>query len=748
MKKTYKWIALLLTIVMFFQIPVQCLAANQVRYNRRKYIKELVVTEASTYNEAKSELEKSGYQAVKGNLNRTLPTGVFLGYKTTEDPTKAITDIAAMNMQGKYSYGDYEAIMEAYREEITETIENFLPSLEEFQTNYDSGVPTALAVYETLNGYVNDDTGERMGDYFVDYDYSASSEKEMTNTLMQANAEIVLSMMTNIAMGADAEESTMVKRLTDLGPGGLEDNYAHFALTRAEAKRTIAAKYGDTADAVIREWNNFNQYLCGVESTLVTVDEDGAFVDVKEGAMETDYNLNTGNISAEGKELVETIADVNEAMSETEKAIAVSLYGMLSEAEYGDGTLLDFFKRPVGEVEKEEIYPLVDAMSEGQRAQLKIIGLRNTLIGGFLDLEEGEEKAEEAVSEAENRTKSVGAISIYQNVDRSIYEEGVAFTSAAVECELQTGESWLSKIAHISDWNGYWNTDNIVRWAFTGSMLVTFSTSTSVFSSLMSKAHSLRSEFNAREAKTDEIFGEMDQIKGNSDWSEAAQDEAERIYSEQADPFEIESQYSDFMTNNIRSMWASGIVMGVSFILLIVNVVRDIETLVDYYNRTVPVEEDIPHHLMTALETEYGEEYVYYKTVKDLNGEAADVNNHEGNKEIGWLVLYVTDDAAAGKPIMEDDLQVVYGRKNVNADLAFVHLFNEKAALALTNELYTGAEDEADGTFMLFAHDESVLTGSAVTGGVLAIIALAGAALGFAGGMLVSKFRKKKATAA
>lgn len=186
------------------------------------------------------------------------------------------------------------------------------------------------------------------------------------------------------------------------------------------------------------------------------------------------------------------------------------------------------------------------------------------------------------------------------------------------------------------------------------------------------------------------------------------------------------------------------VVKWVSFALFAVAFIADIYAVVEYFTADEITEEKIPHHLLSAVNTPYGEDYVYYQTVKNLKGEAADTNNHEADAKIGWLVLYTTKDKAAGDPILADNLKLQTGSTNFKEGTSFVHLFNETAALNLTAELYTGAKDSANGTYLIFDRDASTLIGSAVTNGTAAIIGVGGLAVGAVLGALITKLTGKK----
>ena len=192
-----------------------------------------------------------------------------------------------------------------------------------------------------------------------------------------------------------------------------------------------------------------------------------------------------------------------------------------------------------------------------------------------------------------------------------------------------------------------------------------------------------------------------------------------------------------------RTVKISGVVKVASFVLLAVILVFDVYTVVDYFMQDDPTEEAIPHHMMATATTAYGEDYVYYQTVKTLDGEAADVNAHKADPKTGWLVLYTTKDANAGDAICAGNINVHIGDTNIG-DASAAHLFNENAALNTTAAIYTGVDDTVGGTYILFERNTSALTGSAISGGTAALIAAGGFVLGGALGSIITALAKKK----
>ena len=739
MKKYIKVLAIVLAVVMAAMMPAQALSAVR----STKYISEVVTVVANSYEEAKKLLETAGYKIVENsNLNSTLKSGVYLGYKETTDKKEAITDVAAMNMTGKFSYSDYKQIMADYRENIEETVDNIEASIEEYQINYDAEAKNATLAYTALNLFKDDDSGKTMGEYFLEYDFSDASRESMTDTLMQANSDIVMSMIRALSFAGDTEDTTMFERMAETGPDGIEEKYTKVYPTVAKARVAMAAEYGTAADSIYKDWDGFYEYLTGIEKMIVR-ESDGTigFEDASMIPPAADP-INTNGLSAEEADFVNELNQVSGSATVVANMTDIDLYLMLEGTEFGEGTLLDFFKRPAADVDKTELYVIVDSMSEGQKGQKDFVDIKDILISAFSESEGTAEEAADAAEKYAELTEEVEAVSIFEGVDRSVFEDGVAFTSSAVRHESLTGQSWLDKLGTLTDpSSNYWNQTTAVCWIATAALFAV-----GIGSAVVNRiANGLLS---AREQAFLTAEREM-------------QNEVRRIIGTHArggevllanDAYDIMDQafkdaYSDAASSlrkTSATLKVTGIITAVSFVLMFVVLVYDIYTLVDYFMQEKPEEEAIPHHLMATAMTAYGEDYVYYQTVKTLSGDAADTNNHEADTTVGWLVLYTTKDENAGESICADDIKVVTGSTDFGEDASFAHLFNETAPVNLTDPNYTGTEDTADGTYIVFDHNTASYAGSAIAGGSAAMIAAAALAVGAAGGSIITAAIKKK----
>ena len=128
MKKLFTAItSAVLCMTMLILAPTQ-IVASAADNTKKKYISEVKVGMGETSDQASKELLAEGYTIFKDNsgnyadLNKDAGTGnivkdgpnqkiVYLGYKTTADVNDAITDLAVMNMNGGYSFEEYEKVM-------------------------------------------------------------------------------------------------------------------------------------------------------------------------------------------------------------------------------------------------------------------------------------------------------------------------------------------------------------------------------------------------------------------------------------------------------------------------------------------------------------------------------------------------------------------------------------------------------------------------------------------------------------
>ena len=165
MRTGTKILSLFLAVLMFMMaLPIAAFAAKQ-----ETYIKEIRISTAATEDEAKQWLIDNDYLVLDVNLNqKTGKDCVYIGYKTTTNPDEAITDLSLMQMDGGYSFSEYEAMVEKMEQEIMEIIDSLETSITEARANYMADKKCAVGAHGILNRFREDDSGKLLGDLLLD----------------------------------------------------------------------------------------------------------------------------------------------------------------------------------------------------------------------------------------------------------------------------------------------------------------------------------------------------------------------------------------------------------------------------------------------------------------------------------------------------------------------------------------------------------------------------------------------------
>ena len=652
--------------------PVHTLAASPEE-EEGDYVSEVRISTAKTEDAAKDWLWDHGYEVQDQNLNNgTGKDAVYLGYKTTSDPDKAITDMAVMDMKGGYSYGDYEEILKQQEDGVKEIVKSVRVSLKEYRANYSAGMAGAKKAHEVLNGMKEDDSGKKMGDFLLD---ESVTNKELVKVIMQGNTTAMTAVYRGIALAcSESGNDNWLKRLSAIGPD-----------------KTLSETYDDMARDI------YNSQWDSLRDCLLDYKKSGLKMDASEEEIEKWKEK-------EGKEKYFSWMQNGQ------------VYEMLDAYSYGKGTLADFFLQEKKDLKIKELYPVVKAMTEGQRAISKLVGLSYLVqVAGTAEKawKEADEKTDDIMKEAvkqaakEENTQVVKEVSIYAGVDRSLFEGGVALTNEALRKSASTGDiSWIQGNISLGA--------EIALYAITGTFVaiattlfvVTYKFQTALALFVEHIRHGL--EISNKVWNTAWAVTESDNLLFIAKWG------------------------------NVMGTIALGIACIVACVYVILEVYN-------YYHQTYT---EIPRILVDEKRDEQGKStYLYYYAVKDQRDAYGDLNAWKGKQ---WNALYTTKDKDAGDPITTD----MFCQEGADGNVAEegyspVHAFGEKAAFNLNNHCYN---DDVDGIYMFFAREdtEAVFNGSAFGSGNMMLMA----GLGALGGILIGSFfttandrRKKKKVA-
>lgn len=310
MKKKFIVLTALILCISVLLVPMQVMAAPAEKATQPLYISEVKVGMGRTSKEAAKELLEEGFTIIKGNdgnyaeLNykagttnagaKSGPTSkiVYIGYKTTNDPQKAITDLAVMNINGGYSVQDYETLMANHLEgEIKPFVDSFIAALNEYRENYNKPENTLNHIRadyyrQMLNKLTDDDTGGKpLGDLLLnetkyemgDDKYNALSDAEKKNhadiltILMQGNGRAILLLETLVTKASDSADNTWLDRFAKINTDDLiaqikTDNPS--LTTEADIMAELDKTYNDTAMKLYQKWDDLYEIICDREDTL------------------------------------------------------------------------------------------------------------------------------------------------------------------------------------------------------------------------------------------------------------------------------------------------------------------------------------------------------------------------------------------------------------------------------------------------------------------------------------------------
>ncbi len=706
--------------------------------SKERYISELILCSAASADEAEAKLKEQGYKLLTSdNLNENLSDGMYLGYKSTANPDEAITNISAMNMQGKYSFSDYEILMQKMKENVSATIDGLIPMITSYRNNYNSGAVIATEVYNILNKFYEDDSGKKMGDYLLTCDLTDTTD--ITKVFMQGCSSFIVDIQQLLFLaGEDESDRVWIEKMASSDPDYLLDTYIKSYPTPNKAFSAIAAKYGDAADSIRTTWDNFYKNLSEIKEKYFT-EKDGRVVFnesyLSEKITET-VNANKTEIT-DGMTNEQLNEELNNNVAEAELYDNINdmkLVAYLDSLEYDGGTMLTFFLRSSDDVDDSELYTLAYYMGTSLAAQVNNVGLQQVISRTILD---GDKASKTDFDSINKSLESFETVSIYDGVDRSLFENGVALTGATVEKTVSSGKSWSDDL-----FGRIFRPSGEYKWAdyFAFYIAPLFASTLLWFSGHVVNA-----------AMDQAVIKMME--SANTELAEKAVGIAEKFNLIHNSPvYQRTSGTFAFMAFGKGSLsqgtMAFRIVQGFKVFFFVLSAVLAVVSLV-YLFVTIFADDDdgsvkytaIPSHIVDTVSTENGDDYIAYNTVNNLSGSAGDLYNFAGKN--GWLVLYSTKDTTAGAPITTD-VKIVKGSTRAPLDHENMTMFGEKNALNLTSKDYSGVNDKTNGTYLYFNRGEVSTVASALTYGGFAISIGIGAVAGVLLGIFLQKKPKKK----
>ena len=683
---------------------------------------------------------------------------VYLGYKTKKDRKDAITDLALMNMKGGYDVAEYDKLMDGQMSsQIIPFVENILTAIEEYRANYNStnakNKQRARYIHDVLNKMTDDDTdGAGLGDLLLNetvyetakprYDALSAKEKEkkslydvnnevrdslpeseknkhadILTIVAQSNGKATVMLNNLLTRAADTSDDTWLERFEGTTYEDLLDLQGG---SPTDAMKKLDKKYYDDANGFLELWEDFRSDLLNYDVYAEIVENYDA-----EAAQQTFDRMNDLPEDASEEEMIEVAqayAEAQARMMEMVKAAEmVAIHDFLDETDYSDGTMLDFFTQDVADVEDDitVIYPVIASLSDGQRAGLDFVTIRELMV---IALSEPEKYGD---VDLDNVTET----SVYDGVDRAIYQKGgVALTSDAFRADALARSVSENEAAAFSGWT-------IAMMTITAASFVAFAASAVAWRYFTVKYNYFHDLLNGPHL-TEKFF---DQLKENGI------------------QYKVEVPLPEYGKNATKTIWMDEIyaskaaiakycTIGLTVAMIIIG---SITIYLSYRDMKEHYDVDftpIPHYMVEKRDligyNSKGEEIVlknqsaYYKAVESNRkkgdsyfkeiGSCADMN---GCVNPQWLALYAAKNETMD-PILADSFKVIITSSGMAQGVpqgyeTGIHMFGDKAAFNLNDKRFCWNQ-KADSIMVYFKVDKNASSPStAGTGFLNGYIALA-----------------------
>ena len=716
----------------------------------QNYIREVKVY-LGDYSAAASEgftLLKNGDNPVDlnqnagGGLASKGEKAVYLGYKTTADKSEAITDLALMNMKGGYSVKDYEYLMrDQMKAQIIPLVDGFLAAINEYRENYEADVQRAVYIHDVLNKFIDDDTGKGLGDLLLnqtkyelgDAAYNALSAAEKKNhadiltIVAQSNGKATLMMENLITRAADSNDTTWLDRLSGITYDVLVDSTG---LPPTDANKQLAKLYDDTANQILDMWDDLSAALLAYDDATNRVEKYD--ISTYEKALDAMNKVTDDTSDEEAQKILDAFEKAQiDLLSIKADLKTIAIHDALEQIDYEDGTMLDFFTTDADELVDDItlLYPFAASLTNGQRAGLEFISLKELLIVALTD-EDG--YSDEALN-------NLHEISIYDGVDRDIYD----MCAVALTSDAQRAKAFAEKEEERSMFSGW----SIAMMAVTGATFLAFTGSAIGWGVYANKVSSLTKTVNSELSYYEMAYEYPFPRPGRWNVSDVYRNNPEWKTQMEA------------LTS--KSLLCKGLTVGFGIAMIVLAGITTYLTWQDmkeYYNvpftaipRYMVDEKDITAYNKKGEKVVIKNQLAYYKVVDCNRTEADEMYTMLGvcsdmNGDVGkqWLALYAAKNEVE-EPILASSLKVVVGKTDIPAGYETgIHMFGTDAAFNLNSSLYDWNND-AESVYVYFQTDDTAAstTGSNFTAGTLALSGGAGIALGAVVTALAMKTKKK-----
>ena len=749
-----KLIAMIVAVAMLLMAPLQswvgaggtARAAEDEKEKKVKYVSEVYTAYGKDEAAAKKVLEDGGYTPVDGSLNAKAKTYVMLGYKTTDDKAKALRDIALMNSKGGYSVGDYENMLKEKKNEIAAYLKGVMDMVKEYRANYAKNDPQAILVHDTLNNFIEDDSGKKMGDLLlgdtlqdkVGIEASVTAENteklpDLVTIFMQGNSMNLDTIVTSLGMATGKAGESTVDEFAETTNEDLKEEIEKKNPDMSEAKQEqqLKGRYDAAAKLLVAEALQMAKELKEYEKSGTNIEKASA-EDIKEKLGDPEKS--------------KTAEDAKKMNENKDWAVTAALYEALKNYEGGQfkkGELLQFIMETEKNDDPERFYPLVATLTKGEKFAKAKVSLKAMLLGDMAD----EKDMKEMVNEEKKDIQKIADVSVYNGVDRDIYltDGSVALTDEAKRKKAE---------ALGVDQNGkpFWDAFTIAAasaWAITGVTTITYlakaipySIGKSDFtywfrSDLMTFGVEYKESLNLVKTygSLENAFNEyVSKIKVDNEVMEFLQKRGMGRPSEYFDSYMKDAKLLDGKLRGVNLFKYATIALalvsaGLTVVALLKNEEADLPPVPKYMVDSKEGKEGKRQTINYVAAGSNG--LTAFKASKKNKGAFADTKAYEGSQ---WLTVYQTKDNNAGRPITPDFV-VQSGKETPSGYDAPLHIIGEKGASNLISAEYMNyskyekLRNKNNSVYVFYKHAEDQGAASTFSGGMIAIIVVAGIAV-------------------
>ena len=723
-----KLISMALCVALAVTLTTPASAAPSRNTGNTKFLSEVALIEAESEekaNEILNQLKAEENGAFEGMISLDLNEGgknkVYLAYKSSTNVDDAITDLAVMNMNGDFTMGNYEQLLNNTLNEYVAVAKDYRTMALEFKANYQAGELGAKTAYRQMNYYYLEENGTKtyMGDYLLNF--AQEDETQFAKVLFQGNLNILTNLRSLMAMAIGDQTKTLAERIT-----------AKYKEAQTDDSIYTTAAYEEVAIALREQLEEAKKKINTLPLELAETENDT-------------------ELDAETKEYLKSATQEN-------LDAATAFVELTKEISMGDMTLGDYLMNS-SVIETKKLFPIVAAATKAETLAMEYHSFYTLLL--YDVLEKGEKAMDEMLAEFE---KNYEPISVYHGVQNDLTQGTVGVTGDAELVSASTGQSFIAGQGDGSDYHSL----KSIGFTVLGAAGVATMIGGAVY--LGVKKAAAVASYNSLKAVADVALENFQEIERTlnmqiESYARAATrygaDVADNAFGTQLNSLSNQmssaSKELNIANANLASVsnkltGAQLALGGFAIVLGAVMMGVSIWQLIEMNNKFTPKYTEIPDNMVDVVSNEeFGDRFINYKNVPayyindgKLTTRENDLNGYDG---VQWVSLYYTKNYEAGYCLTATaDL---IAQETVRSGYQGIHLFGHSSNYNLNSHCNREGAKAVYFAFKYSTKEKSAVAdipsviATAFSNGTIAVSSALGFGLGM-GLMAILKKGKKK----